>query len=304
MREVVSDINIGMNKVSETTFISDIKKLVKFRLTFLVVFSASVSFLIGSKEQGTINWLNWMILTIGGFLVTGAANGFNEIIERDLDKLMSRTCDRPIPSGRMTTGQALVISLFMGISGTFILVHLNFLTGVLSVFSIFLYAFIYTPAKRKSPIAVFIGAFPGAFPPLIGYFASYERPEISWVPIVLFLIQFVWQFPHFWSIAWVLDEDYKKAGFRLLPTTSKDRTSALFTVLSIVILIPVSLLPTILGFGGYITATVSVICGGIFCWYSILLLRKLDTISARKVMFGSFMYLPIVQLLLLFDYIR
>lgn len=304
MREVVSDINIGMNKVSETTFISDIKKLVKFRLTFLVVFSASVSFLIGSKEQGTINWLNWMILTIGGFLVTGAANGFNEIIERDLDKLMSRTCDRPIPSGRMTTGQALVISLFMGISGTFILMHLNFLTGVLSVFSIFLYAFIYTPAKRKSPIAVFIGAFPGAFPPLIGYFASYERPEISWVPIVLFLIQFVWQFPHFWSIAWVLDEDYKKAGFRLLPTTSKDRTSALFTVLSIVILIPVSLLPTILGFGGYITATVSVICGGIFCWYSILLLRKLDTISARKVMFGSFMYLPIVQLLLLFDYIR
>ena len=138
--------------MAEGSFISDFKKLVKLRLTFLVVFSASVSFLVGSKEQEFISWTNWLILTIGGFLVTGAANGFNEIIERDLDKLMARTSDRPIPAGRMTTGQALVLSLFMGIAGTLILVKLNFLTGVLSVFSIFLYAFVYTPSKRKSPI--------------------------------------------------------------------------------------------------------------------------------------------------------
>lgn len=285
------------------TFISDFKKLVKLRLTFLVVFSASVSFLIGSKEQGSINWINWVILTIGGFFVTGAANGFNEIIEKDLDRLMSRTSDRPIPSGRMTTGQALVLSLFMGIFGTLILVKLNVLTGVLSVFSIFLYAFLYTPMKRKSPIAVFVGAFPGALPPLIGYFAAFDRPSISWIPIVLFLIQFVWQFPHFWAIAWVLDEDYKKAGFQLLPTTKRDRVSALLTLLVTVLLVPVSLLPTIMGFGGYLIGAVSLICGLLFCWQAYQLFLKLDIGSAKKVMFGSFFFLPIVQLGLLFDFI-
>ncbi|MBC8053335.1 MAG: protoheme IX farnesyltransferase [Sphingobacteriaceae bacterium] len=288
--------------MSEGSFISDFKKLIKLRLTFLVVFSASVSFLIGSKEQDYYNWTNWLILTIGGFLVTGAANGFNEIIEKDLDKLMARTSDRPIPSGRMTTGQALVLSLFMGIAGTLILVRLNFLTGVLSVFSIMLYAFLYTPAKRKSPIAVFIGAFPGALPPLIGYFAAFENPEISWIPIILFLIQFVWQFPHFWAIAWVLDDDYKKAGFRLLPTTKRDKISASMTFLSTIILIPVSLLPTFMGFGGYVIGAVSLISGLIFCWLGLQLFNRMDIASARKVMFGSFFYLPLVQLVLLFDF--
>ena len=286
------------------SFISDFKKLIKLRLTFLVVFSASVSFLIGSKEQGSINWINWLILTIGGFLVTGAANGFNEIIEKDLDKLMTRTSDRPIPAGRMTTGQALVLSLIMGIAGTLILVRLNFLTGVLSVFSIFLYAFLYTPSKRKSPIAVFIGAFPGALPPLIGYFAAFDNPKISWIPIILFGIQFVWQFPHFWAIAWVLDDDYKKAGFRLLPTTKRDKTSALITFISTIILVPVSLLPTIMGFGGYAIGIVSLVAGLIFSWFAFNLYKKLDIASAQKVMFGSFFYLPLVQLMLLFDFVR
>lgn len=289
--------------MQEGNFISDFKKLVKLRLTFLVVFSASVSFLIGSKEQGSINWINWLILTVGGFLVTGAANGFNEIIERDLDKLMRRTSDRPIPAGRMTSGQALVLSLFMGIAGTLILLRLNFLTGVLSVFSIFLYAFVYTPSKRRSPIAVFIGAFPGALPPLIGYFAAFDNPQISWIPIILFLIQFVWQFPHFWAIAWVLDDDYKKAGFRLLPTTHRDRPSALITWISTIVLIPVSLLPTIMGFGGWIIGLVSLICGLCFCWFGFQLFKKLDIASAQRVMFGSFFYLPIVQLVLLFDFV-
>jgi protoheme IX farnesyltransferase len=288
--------------VGEGTFISDFKKLIKLRLTFLVVFSASVSFLIGCKEQGAYHWINWLVLTLGGFLVTGAANGFNEIIEKDLDKLMRRTSDRPIPAGRMTTGQALVLSLFMGIAGTLILVRLNFLTGVLSVFSIFLYAFLYTPAKRKSPVAVFIGAFPGALPPLIGYFAAFDRPQISWIPIILFLIQFVWQFPHFWAIAWVLDDDYKKAGFRLLPTTKRDRTSAWFTFISTIILIPVSLLPTIMGFGGWIIGGVSLVAGLVFCWFGYKLVKSLDIPSAQKVMFCSFFYLPLVQLILLFDF--
>ena len=303
MAQVLS-IQKNLSEVGKVKlFLSDFKKLIKLRLTFLVVFSASVSFLIGSKVQNDINWINWLILTIGGFLVTGAANGFNEIIEKDLDKLMTRTSDRPIPAGRMTTGQALVLSLFMGIAGTLILVRLNFLTGVLSVFSIFLYAFFYTPMKRKSPIAVFIGAFPGALPPLIGYFAAFERPEISWIPLVLFLIQFVWQFPHFWSIAWVLDDDYKKAGFRLLPTTKRDRTSAFVTLLSTIVLVPVSLLPTIMGFGGYFIGAVSLVVGVWFCLQAIRLLKNQDIPTAKRVMFGSFFYLPLVQLVLLFDFI-
>lgn len=289
--------------MSEESFISDFKKLIKLRLTLLVVFSASVSFLIGSKEQESINWLNWAILTLGGFLVAGAANGFNEIIEKDLDKLMSRTSDRPIPSGRMTTGQALVLSLFMAIAGTLILLRLNMITGVLSVFSIFLYAMVYTPSKRKSPIAVFIGAFPGALPPLIGYFAAFDKPAISWIPIILFLVQFVWQFPHFWSIAWVLDDDYKKAGFRLLPTKKRDRVSAGFIVVSALVLIPVSLIPTFMGFGGYVIGAVSLVGGLIFLYLSIQLFRTLDIAMARKVMFCSFFYLPLIQLIMLFDFI-
>lgn len=289
--------------MSEESFISDFKKLIKLRLTLLVVFSASVSFLIGSKEQESINWINWAILTLGGFLVAGAANGFNEIIEKDLDKLMSRTSDRPIPSGRMTTGQALVLSLFMAIAGTLILLRLNMITGVLSVFSIFLYAMVYTPSKRKSPIAVFIGAFPGALPPLIGYFAAFDKPGISWIPIILFLIQFVWQFPHFWSIAWVLDDDYKKAGFRLLPTKKRDRVSAGFIVVSALLLIPVSLIPTFMGFGGYVIGVVSLLAGLYFLYLSIQLFKTLDIAMARKVMFCSFFYLPLVQLIMLFDFI-
>lgn len=295
-------------------FISDFSKLIKFRLTFLVVFSASVTFLIGSKIQidrgivEGINWTNWLILIIGGFLVTGAANCFNEIIEKDLDKLMSRTKDRPMPAGRMTTGQGLVLGLIMGILGTWLLGKLNLETGLISVFSILLYAFAYTPLKQKSPIAVFVGAIPGALPPLIGYIAAIGgQTEVGYVAVdyqiavILFLIQFVWQFPHFWSIAWVLDEDYSKAGFRLLPTKKRDRTSAVFTFVSTLILIPVSLLPTFLGFGGYVIAAVSILAGGLFSYYAYLLMVKMDMLSAKKVMFCSFFYIPLVQLILLFD---
>lgn len=303
MREVVSELNLDLTKTGPVSFVSDFKKLIKVRLTFLVVFSASVSFLIASRQLGIVNWSNWLMLTIGGFLVTGAANGLNEIFEKDLDRLMSRTSDRPIPSGRMTTGQALVLSLFMGIIGTFILLRLNLLTGVVAMFSILLYAVVYTPAKSKTPWAVFIGSFPGALPPLIGYFAAFDRPAISWIPIVLFLIQFVWQFPHFWAIAWVLDDDYKKAGFRLLPTTKRDRTSAAFTVMSSLLLIPVGLLPAIFGFGGILTVLITTLGALFFCYYSWLLYQKLDVGSAKKVMFCSFFYLPIVQLVLLFDFI-
>ncbi|KQR69827.1 heme o synthase [Pedobacter sp. Leaf176] len=297
-------------------FLSDFSKLIKFRLSFTVVFSASISFLIGQKMQigrghiPSIDWGNWLILIAGGFLVTAAANCFNEIIEVDLDRLMSRTKDRPMPAGRMTTGQGLVLGVFMAFLGTWLLGQLNLETGLLSVFSILLYAFVYTPMKRKSPIAVFVGAIPGALPPLIGYLAAFGSLksdlflDIDYkIAIILFLIQFVWQFPHFWAIAWVLDDDYKKAGFRLLPTKKRDRTSALFTFVSTLILIPVSLLPTFYGFGGYYIAGLSIIAGIIFSWLAFKLLKNRELIDAKKVMFCSFFYIPAVQLVLMFDFI-
>jgi len=270
------------------------------------VFSASVTFLIGSQVEIAgvvpgIDWTKWLILIAGGFLVTSAANCFNEVIEVDLDKLMTRTKDRPMPAGHMTTGQGLVSGLVMGMLGTWLLGKLNIETGLLSVFSIFLYAFAYTPLKRKSPIAVFVGAIPGALPPLIGYVAAHGK--IDEIAVILFLVQFVWQFPHFWSIAWVLDDDYKKAGFRLLPTTKRDKTSAFITFISTLILIPVSLLPTFYGFGGYYIAGASLVAGFVFAWLAFKMWVNMDLASARKVMFCSFFYLPLVQLILFFDFI-
>jgi protoheme IX farnesyltransferase len=285
----------------------DFIKLVKLRLTMLVVFSASISFVIGSKVNGPIDWSSrdfwtkWLMLIVGGFLVTSAANGFNEIIEKDLDRLMKRTSDRPLPSGRMTNGQALVLSLLMAIIGTYLLGRLNPTTGFLSIFSVLLYAFAYTPLKRKSPIAVFVGAIPGALPPLIGYVAAH--PKIDEIALILFAIQFVWQFPHFWAIAWVLDDDYKLAGFRLLPTGKRDKISAIITFIVTLILIPVSLLPTYYGYGGYYVGAVSLAMSLIFLYQAFNLLRTLEIRQAQKLMFGSFYYLPVVQLMFLFDFI-
>jgi len=241
------------------------------------------------------------MLIAGGFLVTAAANCFNEIIEKDFDRLMKRTMDRPIPAGRMTTGQALVLGLFMAIFGTYLLGQLNLTAGYLSVFSILLYAFAYTPMKRRSPVAVFVGAIPGALPPLIGYVAAHEK--IDAIALILFGIQFIWQFPHFWAIAWVLDEDYKRAGFRLLPSGKRDATSAVVTFISTLILVPVSLLPTFYGYGGYYVGIVSLICSLVFLYFAFMLMRTLQIGSAKKLMYGSFIYLPVVQLMFLFDFI-
>ncbi|MBS1528096.1 MAG: protoheme IX farnesyltransferase [Bacteroidetes bacterium] len=280
----------------------DFSKLIKFRLTFLVVFSASVSFLIGSKAKMLpINWEHWGMLVVGGFLVTGAANSFNEIIEKDYDKLMKRTRDRPIPAGHMTTGQALILGICMALAGTYLLGSLNLTAGLLSVFSILFYAFAYTPLKRITPFAVFVGAIPGALPPLIGYVAGYGT--IDQVALIVFGIQFVWQFPHFWAIAWVLDDDYKLAGFRLLPTGKRDAPSALLTFVVTLILVPVSLLPTIYHYGGYWVGGVSLLCSLVFLYLALILVLKRDIPSARKLMFGSFFYLPVVQLMFLFDFL-
>ncbi|RFZ95650.1 protoheme IX farnesyltransferase [Mucilaginibacter conchicola] len=294
---------------------SDFSKLIKTRLTVLVTFSASISFIIAVKQankQGvdtwgllysTTMWINWIKLVVGGFLVTSAANCFNEVIEVKYDKLMKRTMDRPMPAGRMTTGQGLVLGMAMGIIGTYLLGSLNLLTGLLSVFSILLYAFAYTPLKRVNAVAVFVGAIPGALPALIGYVAGQPHGRIDEIAIILFLIQFVWQFVHFWAIAWVLDDDYKLAGFRLLPTGERDKTSAVVTFIFAVILVPVSLLPTIYGYAGYYVGGVSLIMSLLFLYQAFGLLRTLEIKAARTLMFGSFYWLPVVQLMFLFDFI-
>jgi protoheme IX farnesyltransferase len=290
----------------------DFVKLIKLRLTLMVVLSASISFIIAVKANGgntwgslysTTMWINWVKLVVGGFLVTSAANCFNEVIEVDLDKLMKRTMDRPMPAGRMTTGQGLVLGLGMGMAGTYLLGSLNILTGLLSVFSIILYAFAYTPLKRKSPIAVFVGAIPGALPALIGYVAGQPHGRIDEIALILFAIQFVWQFPHFWAIAWVLDDDYKLAGFRLLPTGKRDRTSAIIAFAVTLILLPISLLPYLNHNAGIVLAIVSLLMSLIFVYQAFNLMRTLEISRARKLMFGSFYYLPVVQLMFLFDFI-
>jgi protoheme IX farnesyltransferase len=166
-----------------------------------------------------------------------------------------------------------------------------------------LYAFAYTPLKRKSPIAVFVGAIPGALPPLIGYVAAQVHGRIDEIAIILFSIQFIWQFVHFWAIAWVLDDDYKLAGFRLLPSGKRDLTSAVITFIFAVVLVPVSLLPTFYGYGGYWVGGVSLICSLIFLYQSFMLLRTRQIPEARKLMFGSFFYLPLVQIMFLVDFI-
>jgi len=178
---------------------------------------------------------------------------------------------------------------------------LNLVTGLLSVFSIILYAFVYTPLKRKSPVAVFVGAIPGALPPLIGYVAAHEK--IDAIALILFGIQFIWQFPHFWAIAWVLDDDYKLAGFRLLPSGKRNLASSVVIFIFTLVLVPVSLLPTLFHFGGYFVGIVSLLFSLFFLYLAFVLLRSPQVESARRLMYGSFIYLPVVQLMFLFDFI-
>jgi protoheme IX farnesyltransferase len=234
-------------------------------------------------------------LVIGGFFVTGSSNGFNQIMERDIDSLMDRTKNRPIPAGRMSIKEAAWISTVYGILGIALLwFGLNPLSGILGALALFIYVFIYTPLKKHGPIAVFAGAFPGAVPPMLGYVA--ESGQFGLIAGLLFAVQFAWQFPHFWSIAWKVNEDYNKANYFLLPTKVKDKTSSLIIVVSSILLIPVSLLPMMLGIGGPIAVAVVVVSGIAILYYSIRLHLGHEEKMASRLMFSTFFYLPIVQL--------
>lgn len=294
----MSTESINKNKVNNKLSLRDVAAFCKLRLATLVVMSAVFCFVLASK---TIDYGQLTLLIIGGFLVTASSNGFNQIIERDLDKLMSRTQNRPLPSGRMSLNQAFAIAITLGILGIIILwLFINPLSGLLGTLALVLYTFVYTPMKQKTPLAVFIGAFPGAIPPLLGYVAV--SGEMSIAAVLVFSVQFMWQFPHFWAIAWVLDDDYKKAGFYLLPSRGgRDKSSAFQVLIYTLCLLPVSLMPIAFNISGSLATIIIVLCGIAFIAQAIKLYRKCDVKSAQQLMFGSFLYLPIVQIALMID---
>lgn len=279
--------------------LTDYNQLVKFKLTFLVVFSSVITYLTAS--HGAINWFDVLMLTLGGFLVTGSANGINQVIEKDFDKLMLRTANRPVATNRMSVAEASTVSLLMGVCGVLIIgFYLNPLCGWLALAALMSYAFVYTPLKRVSPVSVFVGAFPGALPTMLGWVAF--TGKIDMPAILLFGVQFFWQFPHFWSIAWILDEDYKRAGFKMLPgTPGRDRGTALQTLAFSLVLIPIGMLPTQYGVTGLTSGIIGALGGVMLSYFSWKLYRTCEIKDAKKLMFSSFIYLPMVQLAYLFD---
>jgi len=298
------------------SLLGDLKEFAKLRLAVLVVFSATITYIIALKYYQRFpllnvefDWISIFWLCIGGMLVTISSNGFNQIFERDLDKLMDRTKHRPLPTQRMSLSFAWSITIASGLLGILLLwFKLNALTGILGLASLVVYSFIYTPLKQKSPWAVFIGAFPGAAPPLIGWAACestvLETMIISPAALSLFCLQFMWQFPHFWAIAWRCHDDYKKAGFFLLPSPGgKDTKSAFQILLYTLFMTPIAMLPCFPDFGiaGF-TASIFVLTFGIIMLYPALMLFKtLEEKWATKLMFASFIYLPLVLLALLAD---
>ncbi|MDW8272623.1 MAG: heme o synthase [Chitinophagales bacterium] len=279
--------------------IQDYLELIKFRLTLLVVFSAAVGFLTGVKGSYPLSHLFWLI--VGGIAITGASNAINQILEKDIDKLMTRTCNRPLAAGRMANIEALVIAGVLGVGGIILLWQtFNATAGVLASISLLSYAFIYTPLKRVHSIAVLVGAIPGALPIGIGYVCA--TGELDLIALVLFGIQFLWQFPHFWSIAWVQYDDYLKANIMLLPSSNgKDKFSAFQNVLYSFTLLVLSIIPYYLGWIGLAGALVVIFMGVMFFVQSLQLWIRCDDQSARKLMLGSFAYLPVVQLAMLID---
>ena len=283
------------SSVNFSARIQDYVQLTKFRLSSLVVFSAAMGYIIAMGRE--FSWFSLFVLSVGGFLVTGASNTFNQIIEKDIDKLMTRTMNRPLPTGRMSVSEAYIAGFAMAISGVSLLwIGLNPLCGILSLISLLLYALVYTPSKKLTPFSVLIGAIPGAFPPLLGWVAG--RNEIGMEALVLYAVQFIWQFPHFWAIAWVLHDDYSKAGFKMLPTgQGRTKGSAFQTLVYTICLIPMAIFPAVFGFVGIVATVLMIITGMIFTYQALQLFNKCDIQSAQRLMFGSFFYLPVIQII-------
>tara|TARA_B100000959_G_C14977655_1_gene622194 strand:+ start:2100 stop:2996 length:897 start_codon:yes stop_codon:yes gene_type:complete len=273
-------------------------ELTKFRLSFLVSFSAVVGYILASD---IINLVDLLSLVISGYFITASSVINNQILEIDFDKIMGRTNKRPLPTKRITVRSALIASICFAVIGLLIMTFwFNPLAALISLSSLLIYSFIYTPLKRYGPIAVFVGAIPGALPPLIGWVAF--SGVISIEAIIIFSIQFIWQFPHFWAIAWVYHDDYKKVGFKLLPGRGeKNFNTALNIMTYTMFLIPLGLLPTLFGITGVVSGTIAVICAILFLTQTFKLFKDYSRASALRIMFGSFVYLPIVQISYILD---
>lgn len=273
--------------------------LSKARLSGLVVFSGAFGFLMAST--GALEWGKLAALIVGSFLITAAANTINQIIERNLDKKMKRTALRPLPTGTLSVSEAKTFAWVAAFVGAGLMVlFVNMLAAGISLLSLILYAFVYTPMKQKTPIAVLVGAFPGALPPLIGWVAM--TGSISAEAMIIFGIQFFWQFPHFWAIAWVGNTDYSNAGFKLLPSAGgKDLNTATQIMLYTLFLLPLSFLPLQSGLAGVTSAGIAGVATLVFLGFAFNLIWKQTDKAALMVMFYSFIYLPIVQIALLID---
>jgi len=283
--------------------VKDYFQLIKFTLSFMVVFSTVVSFLIAPNEDYYVRSkvLSVLLLFLGGMLITGSANAVNQVLEKDTDAIMKRTAKRPVASGRMTTQEATAFAIIAGALGVFILWYwFNYQAALTGLFSLFLYGFIYTPLKKVNSVAVLVGAIPGALPCLIGWVAATGSFDAgAWI---LFGIQFFWQFPHFWAIAWLAHTDYAKAGFKLLPgDKGPTKFTALQTVIYSILMIPFGLLPYYMEIAGAVSMWILLACNLWMVGVSIRLFLKMDQRSARWVMFSSYFYLMIVLLALFMD---
>ena len=298
-----SFIPITLNTISLKAIYFDFKAITKAGLAVSVVFSSIAGFLLGVTDLASLSGVVLLKLIIGGYCMVGASNAFNQVIEKDLDALMDRTKNRPIPSGRMESNIALIIAVALTILGIVLLYTINPKSAMFGAISIFLYTSVYTPLKTVTSLSVFVGAFPGAIPFMLGWVAATNNFGIE--AGTLFLIQFFWQFPHFWAIGWFLYEDYEKAGFFMLPTGKKDKGTAMQVILYTIWLIVASLLP-VLGYTGqlYITPIAAVIVLLLGLWmlfYAIRLYQLRTAKSARTLMLVSVSYITLLQLVYIFD---
>jgi len=282
------------------SIISDFKEITKIRLSLSVVFSSLAGYLLGAD---TVSFYTLILLAFGGYFMVGASNAFNQIIERDLDALMERTKNRPIPAGRMSVNTAFIIASVFTVFGIIILYIINPQTAMFGAISIFLYTSAYTPLKTKTPLSVFVGAIPGAIPFMLGWVAATDDFGIE--PGILFMLQFFWQFPHFWAIGWFLHNDYQKAGFNLLPTGKQDKGTAVQIILYTVWTIIVSIIP-VFGFTGtlhltIVGAIVVFILGLIMLYYAVRLFKKMTVVAARQLMLASVLYITLVQIVYVLD---
>ena len=292
-QQAVSSLNVA-------TRFQDFKAVTKMGLSLSVVFSSITGYLLAAEE---VRFSVLGLLAVGGYCMVGASNVFNQIIERDLDALMIRTENRPIPSGRISVTNAFILGLVLTILGLSVLYVINPRTAMFAAVSIFLYTSVYTPLKQKTPLSVFAGAIPGAIPFMLGWVAFTGKFDIE--PGTLFLIQFFWQFPHFWAIAWFLDSDYKKAGFLMLPTGAKDKGTVLQVIIYIAWTVLISLVPAF-GVTGNLQlsllgAVLIAVIGLGFLYYGFKLFQQQTDQSARELMFVSILYITSLQFIYVLD---